>query len=231
MKPKHPLSLARLKYARHKALAKFRNIAFNFTFEEWYDWWLSNGVDKNVKQQYRTDRDRKCMCRYGDVGAYEASNVYCTDAVENVKHSYQNGNPRIKPNAMPNYRWKDDVVNYHTLTRVIGVDPKQVHLYRKDDYDRLNQHETLKLIKRWHCYIPQKRQKIWITPHGQFTNMQAAADSVGMDQYRFQYYCNKGVYQKKVIALVPDLKDYVLQHHRYPDPWFPDDFQDEKVIK
>ena len=43
----HPLSLAKKKYSRHKAQSKFRKIDFNFTFDEWYNWWLKHGVDKN----------------------------------------------------------------------------------------------------------------------------------------------------------------------------------------
>ena len=81
----HPLSNAKVKYARHKSLAKFRNINFHFTFNEWYNWWLSNGIDKNTQNFSRHDSSRPCMGRNDDLGPYAPNNVYVVTQKQNAK--------------------------------------------------------------------------------------------------------------------------------------------------
>lgn len=73
---------ARNRYTIHKNSAKSRGIDFNLTYEEWYNWWLSNGVDKN----FPTDNgpNRPCMCRYGDTGPYSLDNIYFDTLSNNI---------------------------------------------------------------------------------------------------------------------------------------------------
>ncbi len=86
----HPLAIAKKKYSRHKAQSKFRNIEFKFTFEEWYNWWLSHGIDRNVDVKW-TGMDRPCMCRKNDQGSYEPSNVYFGTNLDNTQDMHKNG--------------------------------------------------------------------------------------------------------------------------------------------
>lgn len=80
-KPRKPLSYYR--YGKQKRDAAIRGIVFNLTLDEWYNWWLKQGVDKNIKQSL--DKNTLCMCRYNDQGAYELSNIYCATLSQNQK--------------------------------------------------------------------------------------------------------------------------------------------------
>lgn len=81
---------SRLRYNRHRAQAKFRNIPFDFTWEAWHQWWLDHGVDKNT-QPVQRGSGRLCMCRYGDEGAYTDGNVYLATHSENTSDAARNG--------------------------------------------------------------------------------------------------------------------------------------------
>lgn len=82
-----PLALARLKYARHRAQARFRQVGFEFTFDEWYQWWLDAGVDKNDPAQTFSlqDGDRMCMCRLDSTRPYAVDNVYPATHVQKAQ--------------------------------------------------------------------------------------------------------------------------------------------------
>ena len=70
---------SKAKFSTHKAGAKSRNIPFNFTFDEWYSFWLQSGYwhnRGNKKGQY-------VMSRYNDVGPYEIGNVFIQTAEDN----------------------------------------------------------------------------------------------------------------------------------------------------
>lgn len=83
-------SVSRKKYSRHKALARFRGIDFDITWEDWHGWWLSNGVDKN-QHDPRRGADRLCMARRGDRGGYTLDNVYLATIAQNNSDAVANG--------------------------------------------------------------------------------------------------------------------------------------------
>lgn len=60
------------KYAEQKRRAKARGVPFLLTFNEWWAIWTLSG--KWPKRG--NTRGRYCMCRKGDLGAYEVGNVY-----------------------------------------------------------------------------------------------------------------------------------------------------------
>ena len=76
------MNRAKQKYNNHKQNAKYRGIAFEITFDEWYNWWLSNGVDKH--QEHDHNKNSLCMCRYNDAGPYKLGNIYCDNRSANV---------------------------------------------------------------------------------------------------------------------------------------------------
>jgi hypothetical protein len=100
-KPRKPISY--YKYGKHRNDAKQRNIPFQLTYNEWYNWWLSNGVDKNIKQPLT--KNTLCMCRYGDTGPYSLDNIYCATLSQNQKDARSFnpnfGNTRSKPFHTP----------------------------------------------------------------------------------------------------------------------------------
>ena len=72
---------AKAKFSTHKAGAKSRNISFNFTFNEWLEFWLTSGYWEqrgNKKGQY-------VMSRYNDAGAYEFENVFIQTQEQNIQ--------------------------------------------------------------------------------------------------------------------------------------------------
>jgi len=73
------------RYKDQKGKAKKRGIDFLLTFEEWDQWWLSNGVDKNI--QIGFIKNALCMCRKGDTGPYMLNNIYCAPRSQNTKDS------------------------------------------------------------------------------------------------------------------------------------------------
>jgi len=88
-----PNAVSRLKYHRHKAQAKYRNIDFDFTWEDWHRWWLSHGINKNDHDP-RRGADRLCMARHGDEGGYNPHNVYLCTVAQNNSDAVANGRNR-----------------------------------------------------------------------------------------------------------------------------------------
>jgi hypothetical protein len=76
------LTKAKQRYSAQRCRAKQRNISFNLTFDEWYNWWLSNGVDKDISNGPYSSTTL-CMCRFNDTGSYELTNIYCETASKN----------------------------------------------------------------------------------------------------------------------------------------------------
>jgi len=76
-------------YQGQRYQARRRGIPFLLTFDEWYNWWLQQGVDKNQPSPPKSS-STLCMCRIADVGPYALNNIYCADVSTNVKHQRQN---------------------------------------------------------------------------------------------------------------------------------------------
>lgn len=92
------LGKARARFRWHKRSANHRGISFEFTFTEWYNWWLSQGIDKDQDTVF-TNKDTLAMCRFNDTGPYNIDNVYCATISQNSKDalpSYPSNKKRIK---------------------------------------------------------------------------------------------------------------------------------------
>jgi hypothetical protein len=81
------LNKAKMRFASQRANAKNRNIAFNLSFDEWYNWWLNQGIDKRLPTI--KNAQTPCMCRYNDSGAYELGNIYYDTTSNNIKNSFK----------------------------------------------------------------------------------------------------------------------------------------------
>lgn len=91
------MTLAKKRYQYQMYAAKKRNISFELTFDEWYNWWLSNGVDKNATPLSinRQQKDELCMCRKDDKGSYTLSNIYCATRSQNTLDGIKAGGIKI----------------------------------------------------------------------------------------------------------------------------------------
>jgi hypothetical protein len=85
------MDLRRRAYARHKNIAKFRGIEWDFTFEEWLEVW----GDK-IKERGRGS-DQLCMARKGDEGPYAIWNVVIKTNRENIKEKKFNPKTVYRP--------------------------------------------------------------------------------------------------------------------------------------
>lgn len=125
-------------YKAQKNSAESRDISFELTFDEWYNWWLKHGIDKNFSQGKRT-KDTLCMCRYGDVGPYSLDNIYCATASQNSKDMTANNSafhPKRKISTPQGIF--DSITNW---SKVVGKTPGAFASRRKkypNDYKYLD---------------------------------------------------------------------------------------------
>jgi len=90
------LKNAKKRYGYIVKEAMRRNIDYQITFDDWYQWWLANGVDKNQITLPPTTGQTLCMCRKGDTGPYHLNNIYCDTLSNNNRHSWLNNSQRNK---------------------------------------------------------------------------------------------------------------------------------------
>lgn len=101
---------AKNRFQCHRYRAKKRGIGFELTFEQWYQWWLDHGIDKNYPPETHNlghGPDFLCMCRYNDIGPYALNNIYCATDKQNAYDRNVNKpmlgplNPQAKPIRTP----------------------------------------------------------------------------------------------------------------------------------
>jgi len=226
---KHLLSLAKTKYSRHKSQSKFRNIDFLFTFEEWYQWWLSYGIDKNIDQKW-SGGNRPCMCRIGDRGPYEISNVYFALDNENIKDCHKNGkaNPQGSKSKIK-FRYGNEYFTRNDfLTKYPYLKEYELRFYKLESYDENNKKESLKLKKQWEK-IPYELW--WETDIGCFPTLKDAADFHGLKYSNLQGKFERAIegykkgkkiplpYKKIKIKRIGSLEQYIQKNSRYIDPY------------
>jgi hypothetical protein len=66
------------RFLKQRRGAKYRGIAWELTFTEWLEWW---GDDIKLRGKMKSSL---CMCRHGDVGAYNLENIYKGTVSDNV---------------------------------------------------------------------------------------------------------------------------------------------------
>lgn len=223
---KHPLSLAKWKYNKHKAQAKFRNIGFYFTFEDWYQWWLNNGVDKNVNVKWAGDA-RPCMCRLDDNGDYEINNVYFATNSQNARDSVTHIKLglRPKPNGKPmmlTYRWGTETVDRDFLNSRGFTNQEAYNHFRHKVYEAARATEFKKLkIKFLKQHGPISHRRRWEGADGVYYKLvRDAIKSLGVTADTYRKRVKLGIYKKTMAT--PTFKDFILANSRYPDPLLPD---------
>jgi len=71
-------------YYTQKSSANSRNIEFQFTYEEWINWWGDDIVNRGRKA------GQLVMARIGDQGPYHPDNVVKKACGDNVREAYRN---------------------------------------------------------------------------------------------------------------------------------------------
>jgi len=79
----HPLPDAHRRYLQQCYRVRTQGETFDITFEQWYQWWLDQGIDKN----YAIDSDqprpagpnRGCMVRINPLRPWTLRNIRCLD--------------------------------------------------------------------------------------------------------------------------------------------------------
>lgn len=79
-------SKAKSRYRDQIRNAVKRGIKMIMSFDEWDQWWLSNGVDKNFSTVQ--NRLQPCMCRKNDIGDYTLGNVYLGTRSQNTSFAW-----------------------------------------------------------------------------------------------------------------------------------------------
>lgn len=93
------MSTAKKRYHTCIQEAKARGIAWELTYEQWNNWWLMHGVDREVALP--NTKDALCMCRIGDVGPYSLDNIYCATRSQNSIDRTINKPTKTKPVLTP----------------------------------------------------------------------------------------------------------------------------------
>jgi hypothetical protein len=154
------------RYRVQKSKAKNRGIDFRLTFDEWYHWWLSCGVDKNLDVT-PNDASGLCMCRTGDTGAYELGNIYCATRAQNSQHARQH-DPRTgrTPGFARHVRTPDGVFeSANSAGEYYGVTGEAINwrIQHWDGWENITQFQNGRRVQ---------------TPAGVFSSTQEAAKAM-----------------------------------------------------
>lgn len=213
----HPLAVARKKFSRHRAQARYRNIPFDFDFDTWYNWWLSKGVDKNVDVKW-AGSVRPCMCRYNDTGAYEPNNVYFATHPQNARDAYLYS---TKPRSYAKtYRVGTTLYDKPGILQYCaeqGLSKHDLRKFRITTYEKSVQLEYDQLARRFIVeYGPDSRRRWWEGRTGcHRTRTAAAADwNISSERYVTQERKNTPGYRKHRIG---NFRKYYQQNSIYPD--------------
>lgn len=80
-------SLAYFAFRTHAGHAKGKGVGFDFTFEEWCEWWIDHlGPDWLGKRG--KSRGQYVMARFEDKGPYASWNVECIKHEQNIRNGY-----------------------------------------------------------------------------------------------------------------------------------------------
>ncbi len=225
------IDFAKWKYQKHQAQSKFRGIDFNFTFEEWMNWWASHGVDKTIDIKW-PPKTRPCMSRYNDSGPYEINNVYFSTHNQNVKdsHKFANDgtcNPRGRRTII-SHRWGSELISLETLQlKIPNSNEYDWRFYRIPDYDINRQKEYKKLTNQWNK-LPDLLW--WETENACYQTLEDASEfeqlpkHILSDRFKnstkvYKHKKNPNVNYKKIKAKI-SLEDFIRKNSRFPDPIF-----------
>jgi hypothetical protein len=161
------LSRAETAYRTQKKKSEIRNIDFEMTFDEWYQWWLSHGIDR--QQPLGKTAKGWCMCRVGDQGGYKLDNIYLATRSQNSKDGKTNFPPTGRKSGF--------------ARRVQTPDGIFDSIYTASDYYDVTPEAIGWRIAHWEDwnYIDSSKNGNQIqTPAGMFSSQRQAAKAMGV---------------------------------------------------
>jgi hypothetical protein len=203
--------LAKWKYAKHRAQSRFRNIEFNFSFDEWYAWWLNHGVDKNVNIKW-TGPERPCMCRTGDSGPYELNNVYFATNSQNAQDGNKNG--KSGGQFQFKYRWGNQRVSLSCLLQY-KIPSYYIKWFVPENYDHYNQLYSETLRRR---YYKSQAINYWVYHNNKYQTVQDIAQDLQCTVRQIKNLITQGLITKQRGRWDITLADYIKIHSYFPDP-------------
>jgi hypothetical protein len=151
------------KFRAQRYQARRRGIDFQLTFDEWYNWWLANGVDKNMGVQW-TSTTRLCMCRFNDTGPYALNNIYLATHSQNIKDMFKTGHV-----YKPTHRWGDKEITLKELREVYNISDNQLLYFNKKYYDFNNKTQGIFFGKKWKRHnITETSLEDYIKQHSRY---------------------------------------------------------------
>ena len=135
------MKLAKRRFTQRKIQAAKRGISFQLTFDEWYQWWLANGIDKDQPIAGGKKRPQKfelCMCRYNDTGPYTLNNIYCATRSQNSIDNFVN---------RPGMRWGKKIKT------PMGIFPSLTHAARAYGLDKTTIGHRLRAYPQEYYYL------------------------------------------------------------------------------
>jgi len=109
-------------FIQQKGDAKKRGIEFKLTFEEWSNWWGKDFENRGV------GANKLVMGRYGDVGAYELSNIKKITFADNSRECRAN-HGGLKPITFEGKTYKD--INF--AIKQTGYNKSQIYYRAKKE--------------------------------------------------------------------------------------------------
>jgi hypothetical protein len=89
---------ARSKWLGNRARQQARGIVWNLDFFDWYDFWLSQGIDKDLPSKKMT-RDALCLVRIDESKPYEKGNIMSASQGENATGKPSRSFGKIRPDT------------------------------------------------------------------------------------------------------------------------------------
>ena len=199
---------AKTKFSRFRSQAKYRKVPFNMEFDEWYQLWLSVGVDKQQDQTWGNS-NRLCMSRIDLKRGFVKDNIHFITNKQNAGRR----DKKMKPGAV--YRWGTQFPISHVEIEDYMSDPVHFkHLYRLENYDKNRCKEFDRNLKRWRKSAKTLKYRIhYQGADGVFYKTVAlAADTYG---------CTHDTYNRrhKVEKLTGEsFSEYQTFNSKFPDP-------------
>ena len=146
-------------YAQQKSNAVLRGIEFKLTFEDWLRIWVESG-----KLHLRgRGKDKYCMCRIGDAGAYEIGNVFVAMNSQNISE----GNLGKRMSAETRLK----IADAHRGTK---------HPWSAGANNPMHKPEVKAKITAAIGGEKHYKQRGVITPQGYFVTSKAASEALGI---------------------------------------------------
>lgn len=95
-RPKNPLAQARSRWAYNKRRQEGLGRQFLISFEDWYAWWLSHGVDKNLPVKPMS-RETLVLVRVDETKPYTIDNIQAATHGESTTHIKSNTKGKQRP--------------------------------------------------------------------------------------------------------------------------------------